>query len=251
MKAINLIKYSAVAIAIGIFSFSCSKKDGGEPQPAAPVLSDQEKITKTLQNLKFSFSEPGSGNINFNPANNTFNYIEPTTGNKYSQPVSGAIFNEVSPTFSGNLSAGGGSFKLGSQTLELNYVVCVNASDTKEFSEAFDGLFTLTPNFSMLFGLVGDLQSGSPEYMIIAFAAGQKAEGKFDVIDESKKDMSTGNFAFVSVFDFKDGAKNPKMYLSKDGTIDIKGGNITFDKMKMMDKLSSKEIDASAKFTCE
>lgn len=252
MKTIKFLKIGILAVVLGSVMVSCSKMET-EPQPVNNQIPDRATIIKTLKNLKFSFTEAGSGNFNYNSSTNSYSFVEPNTGNTYSQPTSGNSYNNVSATVSGNVSAGGGSFKLDGKTIELNYVACIAANNENIFGKAESGQ-------SMLVGLSGNFDSENSknskvDYLIIAFVNDEKAKGSYDVIKKGAS-VNTDNFAFFSVFDltksksFEDFANDSKLYFSTDGSMNFKGGDIELKNIKLNDDAGG-EVSASGTLSCE
>lgn len=267
MKKVNFLKIGVVALFLGALSFSCSKKEG-EPQPANNnSVPDRATVIKTLKNLRFSFTEPGSGNYNYNSSTNTLTYSDPNTGYRYSEVKSGYSYSGVEPQISGNLSKGGGSFEVDGKTITLDYVFCLTADD--------GGLFgaDVKVGSSMLVGISGKFDPNNEEnskldYLVVAYVNEEKANGKYDVIFQGLEDETNSDkFAFFYVLDltkvdsmedFEDN-EDAKFYFSTKGSMTFSNGNIALNNIKMAELISlssedeelGKEIDAAGELSCE
>lgn len=263
MKTLKFIKIGMLAVVLGLAIGSCSKKES-EPQPTNNQVPERATIIKTLKNLKFSFTETGSGNYNYNSSNNTFTFVEPNTGNTYTEPGTGFKYNGVDVEVFGNVSKGGGSFEVDGKSITLDYVICLTGAEGNLFGEKGKA------GQSMLVGISGKFDATNEannkiDYLVVAFVSEEKANGKYDVLfqdDASKTDIEKFAFFYVadlskveSMDDFTD---NPdaKLYFSVSGALTFSNGNVQLNDIKMAELLEGsndigKEVTAGGELTCE
>lgn len=269
MKTMKFLKTGALAIFLGIVSVSCSKKET-EPQPANNQAPDRATIIKKLKNLKFSFTEAGSGNYNYNSSNNTFTYVEPNSGTKYTEVRAGYEYNGVDVQVYGNISKGGGSFEVDGKNIELDYVICLSGEEKGFFGA--DG----EAGQSILIGISGkfdatDEENSKIDYLVVAVVNEEKANGKYEVLWENLlSETNADKFAFFYVADlskvasgedFEDNS-DAKIYFSVSGAMTFSNGNIQLNDIKMAEILLGstddegggelgKQISAAGELTCE
>lgn len=262
----SFFKMGLVALVLSATAISCSKKEDGDVQPSSQAPTRAEVIKK-LKNLKYSFSEPNSGNYNYSSSTNSFEYTEPGTGVTYSTPGSSNTYSSGTNTLFGNLAEGGGTFEVDGKTINLDYVFCISGDEESMFGDGPG------EGQSMLVGISGkfdpkDEKNSKINYMVIAYISEVKAKGKYDVLFFGDPESTKKKFAFFYVLDlskvesmedFED-SPDAKFYFSLKGALNVNNGSIGLENIKMVEILKSegseddelgKEVSASGELSCE
>ncbi len=254
-KFASVVKIGAPAILVAGLLFSCQKEGFGpgvnstsvkevtDPATRQRVVDQSQKMPAVgIYNKKMDkvivFRQLPNGQKNFTFANPPANGINFATSNggqwQWSESQGMVVITEPGQSLGG----GGGTVVAGSTTLDIGYAFCFAVGDEVLGGDLFD---TGIDEVAGVIGIAGDLDAlvngefdedddffeyfhGFAYYLVYT---DQLANQSYDVLswmdDMDNDDLD--NFAFAYIVSFlNDGG----IYLSKDGTITINGGSMSF-----------------------
>jgi hypothetical protein len=200
-----------------------------ERMPEIGVWNEERGVLYkfNLQTREFSFADPNPG---WNFSNND--------GPTYIEGDNGGILIIPSWSFGGNT---GGTVVAGSSAINIDFTFCFSASDEAlgldlfDYGGNFDGI-------SMVLGIGGDFEALAEGNVdedadftdffhgyALYFVYDNEASGSYDILNwledlEEDEDFLDGN-GFSYVIDFQ----NFNLYFSADGTLNVSGGEMTFN----------------------
>ena len=245
--SINSLKQglSGVLVFLFLFTFmSCDSEQGDnsvEPQSSADarkaeILKKMPEVIKNLPKIKIQKEEGKiikdggkDGGFTFGTSSSGFDFSNPT-GSVYTTEEGVVIVS--TPGFGSN--AGGGVISAGSYTYTIDATFCISAGDEGEGSDLGEVFSFGGDGVSLVIGIGGDLDVvDTSEFFgglnVLAFYVvfDDEAQGNYDVVDffdASIGDEPDGE-AYAYILDLENGI----LYFSASGSLNVSGGNITFD----------------------
>jgi hypothetical protein len=176
-----------------------------------------------------------------------WSFSQPEDGLNYSSTNSIAYSEDthlfyVTPSAFGSNSSLGGTVVAGSTSLDINYAFCFAYEDGEDAlgGDLFSASGATTNGLSGVIGISGDFEelqgadsttafSDIFHGLAFYFVYDGRPDGQYDVADWLDLDWGDSttfdNKCFAFIFDFTGG----KLYLSKDGHIDVSGGSMSFN----------------------
>lgn len=241
-------------IAALVFLGSCTKENvggGGYMAPSTKKTVDADDVRMARQMME-RMPEIGVWNeergvlYKFNLQTREFSFADPNPGWNFSssdgptyiEGDNGGILIIPSWSFGGNT---GGTVVAGSSAINIDFTFCFSASDEAlgldlfDYGGSFDGV-------SMVLGIGGDFEALAEGTVdedadftdffhgyALYFVYDNEASGSYDILNwledlEDDPDALEGN-GFSYVIDFQ----NFNLYFSADGTLNVSGGEMTFN----------------------
>ncbi len=240
--------FGVLSLFIASVFISCdSENNASDPSPSvsqsdkkAEVLKMLPSVIQNLPKIKIVHGEAGKqkdggkdGGFNFG-SSGSFDFSSPS-GNTYTTEEGVVIIS--TPSFGAN--AGGGVISAGSSTFDITATFCLSAGEEGEGSELSDLFAGGLDGVSLVIGISGDLELssidttsflGGIEAMAIYVVFDDEAQGSYDVFnffdfDEDDDSFDPTGSAYAYILDIKEG----RFFISSDGSLNVSGGNITFD----------------------
>jgi hypothetical protein len=241
-----MLKLPASCLLLLFLVSSCQKQYDTESVVAPKATKEQElaAIKKVIANIpKLVITEPKTGQ-GLRIATGGFTFVEPGPGGFSFADPSGYQWNSpsgtlyVSSSSFGMNSGGSGSIQLGSQSWSIPYTFCF-AAEEEFFGAGLFGSQSMYDGVAGVVGINGDfnkVQAGGDiedvvNVIAMYFVYAKRASGNYPIVnyidyEDEDDDFTTilRNKGFALALDFK----NKKIYLSKEGRLQVSGGNMNF-----------------------
>jgi hypothetical protein len=245
-NSVSKLNLAASCLLLLFLVSSCQKQYDTESVVAPKTTKEQElaAIKKVIANIpKIVITEPTTGK-GLRIATDGFTFVDPGPGGFSFADPSGYQWNSPSGTLYVSASSfgmnggGNGSIQLGSQNWSIPYTFCFAAEDDF-FGAGLFGNESMYDGVAGVVGINGDfnkvMAGGEIEDVLnviaMYFVYAKRASGNYPIVNfidyaDEDDDLTTvlRNKGFALALDFK----NKKIYLSKEGSLQVTGGNMNF-----------------------
>ncbi len=256
----KIIYSITLALFFGALMFvsSCKKDDKGCYGNAPATKEDvvQNRIKAMIKKLPIGNVGEIAGRYGIKPMKGQAIHSSTRDGWSFAHPDDGMNYSSnggitysstthlfyITPSSFGAASSIGGTVVAGSTSLDINYAFCFayEDGDAAVGGDLFSASGATTNGLSGVIGLSGDFDQLQNSDSTTAFSDifhgiafyfvyDGRPDGQYDVADWLNLDWGDSttydNKCFAFIFDFVNG----KLYLSKDGHIDVSGGSMSFN----------------------
>lgn len=235
-------------ITILAVATSCERTYVGDGNPVKPAPSKEQElaaIKKVLSKVpKLVITKPEKGKGGLRIGSDGYSFVDPGPGGFNFSSPSGYVWNNSSGTlyvaassFGAN-SGGNGTIQLGSTTWPITHTFCF-AAEEDFFGAGIFGDESLYDGVAGVIGINGDfnrLMEGGDDMSefvkVIAmyFVYAKRASGNYPIVnfldleEENNPQNTVRNKGFALAFDYK----NKRIYISKEGRLQVSGGSMNF-----------------------